>query len=123
MTFARRVFFVAGLWGLVILTPFYFAFDLVGRSYPPPVTHPDFYYGFLGVALVWQIAFLVIASNPVRYRPIMIAAILEKFVYVATMVALYLGGQLQLAQFAVAIPDFVLGVLFVVSFVKTPEPG
>ena len=31
MTFAKRVFTVAGIWGLVVLTPLYFSFDLVGR--------------------------------------------------------------------------------------------
>jgi hypothetical protein len=50
MIFAKTVFFVAGLWGLVVLTPLYFTFDLVGRLYPPPISHPDFYYGFIGVA-------------------------------------------------------------------------
>jgi hypothetical protein len=64
MRFARAVFLIAGLWGLIVLTPLYFTFDLVGRSYPPAITHPDFYYGFVSVAWVWQIAFLLIAANP-----------------------------------------------------------
>ena len=121
MKFARIVFVVAGVWGLAILTPLYFTYDLVGRSYPPPVTHPDFYYGFVGITLVWQIAFLIIATNPVRYRPIMLAAILEKLVYVTTMVTLYLRAQLQFGQFAVAGPDFVLATLFIAAFIRTPE--
>jgi hypothetical protein len=123
MKFARIVFLVAGVWGLTIVTPLYFLFDFIGRSYPPAVTHPDIYYGFVGVTLVWQIAFLTIATNPSRYRPIMLAAILEKGVYVATMVALYLMGELQLGQFAVAWPDSVLGMLFIAAFIKTPDQG
>ncbi len=121
MKFARIVFLVAGAWGLAILTPLYFMFDFVGRSYPPPITHPDFYYGFVGVALVWQIAFLIIATNPARYRLMMIAAILEKLVYVATLGTLYLNGHLQVAQAAVAAPDFALAMLFVAAFIRTPE--
>src|SRR4051812_4613312 len=78
MKFARNVFLIAGVWGLIVLTPLYFTFDLVGRSYPPAITHADFYYGFTGVALVWQVAFLVIASDPARYRPMMVVAVLEK---------------------------------------------
>src|SRR5580765_3067702 len=121
MKFARIVFLIAGAWGLAILTPLYFMFDLVGRSYPPAITHPDLYYGFVGVALVWQIAFLIIATNPARYRLMMLAAILEKLVYVATLSTLYLSGHLQLGQAAVAAPDFVLAMLFVVAFIRTPE--
>ena len=123
MKFARIVFLIAGAWGLAIVTPLYFLLDVVSRSYPPPVTHPDLYYGFVGVTLVWQIAFLIIATNPSRHRPIMLAAILEKAVYVGTMVILYQNGQLQFGQFAVAVPDCVLGTLFVAAFVKTPEQG
>src|SRR4051812_31805784 len=118
MKFARNVFIIAGLWGFAILTPLYFTFDLVGRSYPPPITHADLYYGFIGVTLVWQVLFLIIATNPARYRPMMIAAILEKLVYVVTLVALYLGGRLQAGQAAVAAPDFVLAMLFVVAFAR-----
>jgi hypothetical protein len=120
MSFAKIIFRIAGIWGLLILTPLYFFYDRIGRDYPPPITHPDFYYGFVGVALVWQIAFLVIGSNPVRFRPLMIVAMLEKFCYVITLVALHLQGRLAASQAAVAVPDFVLGILFVVAWVKTP---
>ena len=119
MRFARLVFAVAGIWGLLVLTPLYFMFDYVGREYPPPVTHPDFYYGFVGVALAWQVAFLVIAGNPARFRPLMIVAMFEKLGYVATLGALYARGRLLPGQAGVAVPDFVLGVLFVVAYVRT----
>jgi hypothetical protein len=107
MRFARIVFAVAGLWGLLIVTPFYFLFDELGRQYPPPINHPDRYYGFLAVTLAWQVAFLTIATNPARFRPIMVAAVLEKLAYVVTLGVLYSGGQLQLGQAAVGIPDLV----------------
>jgi hypothetical protein len=121
MKFARVVFLIAGVWGLAILTPLYFTFDLVGRSYPPAITHPDFYYGFVSVAWVWQIAFLMIGRNPVRHRPFMLVAILEKLIYVTAMVSLYVIGSLHVSQVAVAIPDFTLAMLFVAAFVMTPE--
>ena len=72
MKFAKVVFWIAGIWGLLIITPLYFMFDLIGRKDPPPITHPGFFYGFVGLALAWQIAFLVIARDPVRYRSLMI---------------------------------------------------
>ena len=43
MRFAQIVFRVAGVWGVVILTPLYFMFDRIGRDYPPPITHPEMY--------------------------------------------------------------------------------
>ena len=86
MKFAKVVFWIAGIWGLLIITPLYFMFDLIGRKDPPPITHPGFFYGFVGLALAWQIAFLFIARDPVRYRPLMIPSIIEKFSYGAAVV-------------------------------------
>jgi len=122
MRFAKVVFTVAGVWGVLVLTPLYFMFDAVGRWYPPAVTHPDVYYGFVGVALVWQIAFLVISRDPRRYRPLMLVAALEKFVYVSTLGALYAGRRLAFPQFTPAVPDLTLGCLFVAAFFKTSAP-
>jgi hypothetical protein len=119
MKFARVVFRIAGLWGLLVLFPLYFLLDEIGVRYTPPLTHPDFYFGFVGVALVWQIAFLIIATDPIRFRPMMVAAILEKLVWVATLGTLYLQGRLLPAQAAVGVPDLVLGVLFAAAFLET----
>ena len=33
--FARVVFTIAGIWGVLIMTPLYFTFDAIGRAYPP----------------------------------------------------------------------------------------
>jgi hypothetical protein len=95
-------------------------FDRVGEQYPPPIAHPDMYYGFLAVTMVWQIAFLIISTDPPRYRPIMIAGMLEKFVYVATMGVLYGTHRIVFGQFAVVFPDFILGMLFVAAYYRTP---
>jgi hypothetical protein len=47
---------------------------------------------------------------------------LEKFIWVATLSVTYLQGGIQRGQFAVAGPDFVLGVLFVMSFKASGRP-
>jgi hypothetical protein len=117
--FATIVFYIAGIWGLVIVAPMYFLYDVVGRAYPPPITHADFYYGFVSVTLVWQLAFLLIGTNPVRFRPFMVAAILEKFGYVATLGVLLAQGRVHLGQFVVVSPDSVLGALFIAALIKT----
>jgi hypothetical protein len=119
MRFAKIVFLIAGVWGLAIVTPLFFLFDYVGTQYPPPITHPDFYYGFATVTLAWQLAFLVIARNPARFRPLMPVAMIEKFGYVAALAVLHWQGRISFAQASAGIPDVLLGALFVAAFVKT----
>lgn len=119
MTFARIVFVVAGIWGIVVLTPFYWLVDVTGRRYDSPTAFPLFFYGFLAVALAWQIAFLVIGSNPARFRALMIPAMLEKFGYVATLAVLYGHGRITSVDAQAAVPDGLLGLLFILAFVKT----
>jgi len=118
LTFARTVFTCAGIWGLAVLTPLYFSVDLVGRFYPPAITHPDFYYGFIGVASAWQVGFLLIGRDPAGLHTMMIPAMLEKFGYVLTLSILYAQGSLRLGQFVVALPDILLGILFVIAFLE-----
>jgi len=119
MKFARVVFAAAGILGLLIVVPGFFTIDMVGQQFPPAVTHPDFYYGFLCVTVAWQFAFLVIATDPVRFRPLMPVAMLEKFPYVIMLLVLYARGQLARPQLAAVFIDRTLGLLFVAAYVKT----
>jgi hypothetical protein len=119
MKFAKVVFWVAGIWGLLVITPLYFMFDLIGRKDPPAITHPGFYYGFVGVALAWQIAFLVIARDPVRLRPMMIPSVLEKFTYGIAVVALVMQGRMHRSDLVLAATDSILGLLFVIAYLGT----
>lgn len=118
-TFARSVFVVAGVWGIAALAPLLFLVDLSGRRYAPPADYPHFFYGFVAVALAWQFAFFVIGSDPVRFRPFMVLAVIEKLGYVVIGTALGWLGRISTADAATAVPDFVLCVLFVVAFLKT----
>jgi hypothetical protein len=119
MKFAKIVFIIAGIWGVLVLSPLYFIFDLIGRQDPPPITHPAFYYGFVGVGLAWQIAFLIIAKDPIRLRPLMIAAILEKFSYAAALIVLYLQSRLHASDLCFGLVDLIFGLLFVAAYIKT----
>ncbi len=123
MQFAKIIFRVAGVWGFLILLPMYFLLDKLGEQNPPPVTHPEFYYGFVGLALVWQIAFFIIATDPVRFRPIMLAAIPEKFIFVITVLILAQHQSMSSGQWVGVTADFVLGTLFVIAYVRTPRTG
>lgn len=119
MKFAKIVFLIAGIWGILVLTPLYFMFDLIGRQDPPPITHPAFYYGFVGTALAWQLAFFVISRDPVRFRPMMIPSIIEKFAYGAALIALFMQGRLHASDLTFGGVDMLFGVLFIAAFFKT----
>src|SRR3954470_24906473 len=123
MRFARNVFVGAGIWGIVVLIPFYWLVDVTGRSYAPPTEYPYFFYGFLSVALAWQIAFLVIGSNPARFRPFMIPGIIEKLGYVGTLAVLRWNGRISALDAQAAVPDFLLAVLFIVAYANTGAQG
>ena len=119
MVFAKRVFLAAGIYGLVVLIPQYFLEDRTGRDFPPPITHPEYYYGFIGVAIAWQIIFLLISRDPLRYRPIMLVAVFEKASFALPAVALYLSGRLGTQMLAAGIIDLILGVLFFLAYTRT----
>ena len=118
MKFARYTFAIAGILGIIALLPMYFLLERTGVDNPPPVTHPEFYYGFIGIALAFQIIFLFIASDPLKYRPIVPAAIFEKFSFVIPTLYLYSQGKAAGMIVAGAGMDLVLGFLFIVSYLR-----
>ena len=119
MRFARRVFTIAGISGLLLVPPMFFVRAELERQHPPAITHPEFYYGFAAVTTAWQIAFLLIGSDPVRFRPLMLAGIVEKAGWVATVGVLYGQGRLAPDMLVFGAIDLLLGVLFVFAFVRT----
>jgi hypothetical protein len=119
MTFAKRCFLFAGIAGLLVLLPQYFLEEQIGRDYPPPISHPHLFYGFVGVAVAWQVAFLVIATDPVRFRPMMIPAVLEKLSFAIPTAVLFIKGRTPAVVFGAGMFDLFLSVLFVVSYLRT----
>jgi hypothetical protein len=118
--FAKIVFWVAAIWGFLFIIPLYFMVNLIGEKDPPPITHPAFFYGFVGVALVWQIAFAFIARDPVRFRPLMIPAVLEKLVYSIPVMVLVAQKRTNPNDLLFAAIDLTLGVFFVLAYLRTP---
>src|SRR5580704_728383 len=121
MKFAKIVFRIAGIWGILVLTPLYFMFRIIGVKDPPTITHPAFFYGFIGAGLAWQLVFLVIAQDPARYRPLMLPAMFEKFSYGIAVVILFLEGRLHKSDLVLNGLDLVWGVLFIIAFIKTSD--
>ncbi len=119
MRFAKVVFWAAGMWGVLVITPLFFMFNLIGRQDPPPITHPGFYYGFVTAAFAWQIAFFVIARDPLRVRPLMIPSVIEKFGYGIAVTVLFLENRMHASDLAFGCVDLLFGFLFVAAFMKT----
>ncbi len=121
MKFAKRLFAIAAIYGMVGLIPQYFMEAKTGRDFPPAITHPEFFYGFIGVALAWQVLFFIIARDPVRYRLAMLPAALEKIGFGAAGILLYLQGRVATQMLAFGSVDLVFASLFLIAFRKTPS--
>ena len=114
--FGRILFRVAGIYGILILAPQYFLESRIGRDFPPAITHPENYYGFIGAALAWQILYLLISGDPKRYRPVMIIGAFSKLSFVAACIVLYLQGRLAALILMFSGLDFILAMLFIICY-------
>ena len=121
MDFAKRVFYAAGVYGLLVVGPLYFLESRINEQLPPAITHPEYYYGFIGVTLAWQILYLIIGRHPIKYRTIMLVAIFAKTSYGVAGCMLYAAGRLPLVVFAGGLIDLVWVVLFAIAYGKTPD--
>jgi hypothetical protein len=120
--FARRVFAAAGIYGLVVLVPMYFLEGRLSHDLPPPITHPEYYYGFVGVAVAWQLLFLLVSRDPVRYRLVMLPSFVEKLTYGGALLVLFGLGRTGGTMLVSGLVDLVWGALFLVVYARTP-PG
>jgi|SRR5579862_1810372 len=119
MRFARAVYLVAGIYGLIAVAPGYFLEARIGRDQPPAITHPEYFYGFLGVTIAWQILFLVLASDPVRYRAMILPSIVEKAGFGIPAIILFLQQRIPAVVLLLGSVDWILAALFVAAYVTT----
>ena len=114
-TFSSAVFLAAAIYGLVALTPQYFLEQKLGRDFPPPLTHPEHFYGFIGVALAWQFVFLFIARDVHRYRLLILPAILEKLSFGVAVLVLYAQGRVAALAAGAGTIDLLFAVFFALA--------
>src|SRR5947199_2470127 len=86
---AKLIFAIAGIYGLIVLLPLF----LVEPWLVPAPSRPEDYYGFLGAASVFQLVYLTIARDPIRYRPLMPLATLAKLAYFVPVAVLWVQGR------------------------------
>jgi hypothetical protein len=68
--------------------------------------------------VAWQVAFLIIARDPQRFRPIIPAAILEKLTFCVACAVLLALGRIPLIVAMGGAGDFILGTLFTISYFR-----
>jgi hypothetical protein len=120
--FARIVYAIAGIYGLIVMTPQYWLEDRIGLDSPPAITHPEYFYGFIGIVIAWQFVFLLIARDPARYRSLMAITILEKLAFGVPVLVLYAGGRVTSSVLGFGALDLVWALLFTISYLVT-SPG
>jgi len=101
----------AAIYGVLALLPLYFL--------PMPPVSPETYYGFIGCALVFQWLFWMIGGDPVKYRPLMFAAVAEKLVFSLPTLGLIAAGKTLPVVGVLAIMDLLLGAGFLIARNRT----
>lgn len=120
MKFAKITYWLAAIYGILVLLPGFFLEGQFNRTTPPALTHPEFYYGFYGSALVWQFAFILIARDPARYRPLMLVSGLEKASFFIACLALWQSGRMGISgPFYGSLIDGVWMLLFGIAWLRT----
>ena len=111
MDFARRVFRTSGVYGVLIMAPQFF----LENGSP----NPELYYGFVGAVFAWQLASLVIADDPVRFRPIMPLSGLGKLIFSVAVLALWAAGRAPAFLLVFVAIDLTFAALFLESWRRT----
>lgn len=115
MTYIRIIFALAAAWGFLALVP-----GLFGEAGP----RPEYYYGFIGIALVFQLIFILIATDPARYRALIPIAILEKLSFFLPVSILYAQGRVGMGPvFFGAMVDGLFMLLFALAWLVSRKAG
>lgn len=113
MKLAKWIFLIVGIFGLLSTIPLVFAEKATA------VKQPEFYYGFVFLNICWQILYLFLSTDPVRYRPMMIPAFVAKGSGTVALTWLYLLGQVSTQWIIIGAFDGLFAALFLVAFWTT----
>ena len=82
---------------------------------------PPLYYGAVAGLVAWQVAFFIIATDPVRFRPLMFGAMCEKLLWLLTLWLLFARGRVSAVDLVMFTPtSTALLVFFVLAYRRTP---
>jgi hypothetical protein len=111
MRFARLIFRIAGIYGIIVMAPMLF----MERQIAPSAAHPVFFYAWVSVNLAWQILFIVLATAPSRYRPMMLVCVLQKATAAIAIPWLFVLGRVGGMWLGAAATDLCFAVLFFIA--------
>lgn len=115
----RRIFTVAGIYGLIVLLPLYFSEHAIAPM-GQPLTRPEYYYGFIGAACSFQLVYLMIGRDPVRFHPLMPLTLIAKLSFTIPVAILFLSGRTDLFVMIMASIDALIGLAFLWAWRITP---
>jgi hypothetical protein len=118
----KWLFWAAGIYGILIVAPLFFLEDRLGADYPPAITHPEYYYGFAGSVLGYQLMYLMIGVDPVRFRPLMLVGAACKLAFALAVWILYAQERVAGTMVGASSIDAVLAVAFIIAWAYTPRP-
>jgi len=123
MKFSRYVFLLAAFYGVCVLVPGFFVGGAGEFTSDSPPALPEFYFGFLSLALVFQGVFVLIAMDPIKFRPFMIIAVFEKLSFFLVVVVLASSGKMSTESqyFMGGMIDGGLAALFLTAWLVTPS--
>lgn len=123
MKFSRYVFLLAAFYGVCVLVPGFFAGGAGVSSSGSSPALPEFYFGFLSLAIVFQGMFVVIAIDPIKFRPFMLIAVFEKLSFFLVVVVLASSGRMSTESqyFLGGMIDGGLAALFLTAWLVTPS--
>ena len=125
MKFAKWVYRIAGIYGLLVLAPLLFLEHAVSQTSPPAITHPEYYYGFAITGVAWQMAFIVMSNDPQRFSPLMPVTWFEKS-WGLIAIVLYVQSRISSQVLTLGLIDLLFAALFVCAYVTTrrnTKPG
>ena len=123
MRSTRLLFRIAGIYGLIVLLPFYFLAPSIARATPGGLAHLEYYYGFIGGAVAFQFLYLTIARDPVRFRPLIPIGMFSKLSFFVPVAILWSKGVLAAAVLGFASIDLLLAIAFGWAWMRTPPGG
>jgi hypothetical protein len=116
MKLAKWIFVVAGIFGVLVTIPMALSEKAIEQIMPPAVNHPEFFYGFVLLNACWQVLYLFLSTDPIRYRPMMIPSFLAKASGVVALTWLYLQGRISNQWAVTVIVDGIWALLFLLAF-------
>lgn len=119
----KTIFLTSGIYGLIIMLAMLLSEKQFSHENPPQLTHLEFYYGFIGVCIAFQILFILIAKNPLKYKLMMVPAILEKFSFGLVVIVMHYQKNIPNTVFVFGLIDLIFLCLFIYAFIKTRSIG